>query len=313
MANSPAALSQPFVRLLVVIPLGPRDDARPVLESLLAYADPSRKIIVIDDTGRAEPAQEIAAIDSSITVLRAEGSPGYGGHLWHKFCGGLRHAFENYRFEVLLRLDADALVIARGAEDEARAYFEKHPGVGILGSHKFDCNGFARDFSAAASKLKRETGWRGWLRHPALRRLLREACAQAEKNGYQPGENCLGGAWFLRHAAVEALYRRGWLNRPEIVPSRIHDDELLGLFCYACGFGLADFATGDRPLGLKWRGLPDTPLNLLRRGKKIIHSTKSWAEFKEEETRAFFAARRRADLESQPARRGGAASGSMSQ
>jgi hypothetical protein len=49
---------------------------------------------------------------------------------------------------------------------------------------------------------------------------------------------------------------------------------MLGLIIKAVGFAHADFSTDDYPLGLAFRGLPMPPPDLVKAGKKIVHSLK---------------------------------------
>jgi hypothetical protein len=45
-------------------------------------------------------------------------------------------------------------------------------------------------------------------------------------------------------------------------------------------------------MGMKWRGLPDSPENLLQRQKKIVHSIKFWQDRSETEIRGYFRSKR---------------------
>lgn len=47
----------------------------------------------------------------------------------------------------------------------------------------------------------------------------------------------------------------------------LEEDAIFAILSYAVGYHLADFATEGYPLGLKWRGLPYHPAELIRRGK----------------------------------------------
>ena len=74
---------------------------------------------------------------------------------------------------------------------------------------------------------------------------------------------------------------------PALVTSHLGDDHMFGLLVRAAGFELGDFATGEYPIGIKFRGLPMSPGELVDAGKKIVHSLKdhgdrSQAELREE-------------------------------
>ncbi len=281
----------PSIDLVVVMPLGPNDDPLDTLQSVLTYATTSRAIIVVDDTHKPETPSLIHELDKDIVVIPAGNYPGGWGGLWVKLTQGYRYALEHYDFKILLRLDADALIIAPGTEREAIAYFDRHPAVGLLGSYKIDCNGEPRIFDHPAKTLRFEASILG-LRHPRVRSTLRSALAAAKQHGYEDGEHCLGGAYIHSRSCIDAMDERGWLNHPELNDSNLGEDQLFALFTVASGFEIGDFATGNLPLGIRWRGLPCSPQELLDRGKKITHSVRFWQDMDEQAIRGFFAAKR---------------------
>ncbi len=84
--------------------------------------------------------------------------------------------------------------------------------------------------------------------HPQRRlgwTLLQEIFQKSSQNGYEPGEHCMGGAYFMSKPCVAALYQHNLLSREEIVWSRLQEDHLFGLLIYAVGFRHGDFATGS--------------------------------------------------------------------
>jgi hypothetical protein len=276
------------VRVAIVMPLGPNDDVTDTLASIQTYTTKSRMIIVVDDTGKPETAKTLQACGKDVHVVKAGDYPGGWGGLWVKLSQGFKYALKHATFGTLLRIDADALVIGPSAEEQACQYFTEHPDTGLIGSYKVNCNGDVRDFSPPARGLKSALGVKG-LRRPAVRRTLREAVAAAQKHGYEFGEHCLGGAYFLSHACVQALQKNGWLDRPELAASNMGEDQLCALFTKACGYNLGDFATGSYPLGVQWKGLPQSPQSLLDNSKTIIHSVRFWKDMDEQTIRTFYA------------------------
>jgi hypothetical protein len=89
-------------------------------------------------------------------------------------------------------------------------------------------------------------------------------------------------------ACVRALHAGQLLGRVELAASTLGEDHLFALSVKAAGFDLGDFVTGDNPMCLRWKGLPDAPARLRARGKKIIHSVRFWEDLDEESIRAYF-------------------------
>lgn len=276
--------------LAVVVPAGPGDDVEDTLRSVLHYAGAPRSVIVVDDTGGGCAGLEALSPDVHVIPAPA-GAVGAQGGLWVKLAAGYRHALAVASFDVLLRLDADALVIGPGLEDLARARFAAEPGLGMLGSYRHDMTGAVRDWSPAARALGAACGLRG-LRRPALRRMLRRLRDEALANGYLAGEHPLGGAYLHSAAAVRAIAARGWLDLPGLAASDLGEDHLFALLTVAAGFTIADFGGPRDPMALRWRGLPASPADLLARNKLVTHSVRYWDDLDERSIRAAFAARR---------------------
>ena len=274
--------------LAVVIPAGPGDDAEDTLRSVLHYAGAPRTVIVIDDTGGR--CAGLGALSPDVHVIPAPaGAAGSQGGLWVKLAAGYRHALAVASFDLLLRLDADALVIGPGLEDLARARFASDPGLGMLGSYRYDMTGAERDWSPAARALGTACGLRG-LRRPGLRRLLRRLRREAVANGYVVGEHPLGGAYLHSAAAVQAMARRGWLDLPGLAASTLGEDHLFALLTVGAGFRIGDFGGPEDPMALRWRGLPAPPADLLARHKLVTHSVRYWNDLDETSIRSAFAA-----------------------
>jgi len=285
----PAGSARP-VRIAVIIPAGPRDDILDTLASVVQYTDPSRVILVIDDTGtlHARSAQ-IRELSGDIVVIPPPATvPGVLGGLWVKVAAGYAWVLERFRPGIILRMDADALMLGPGIEAAAETAFASQPGAGMLGSCRLDPAGNPRDFSPTARILRAEEGLRG-LTHPRCRSLVRRYARLARQRGYTPGEHALGAAYVHSYQAAHRLHRRGWLDEPRLAPSRLADDHLMSLLTVAAGFRIADFGGPGDPLALKWRGLPAHPSELLAGGKLITHSVRSWDGLGERQIRSIFA------------------------
>jgi len=166
----------------------------------------------------------------------------------------------------------------------------------MLGSHRIHADGSVRDFRPAAVLIEREARLRG-ISEMTRRRVLRGWLRKAARQGYELGEHALGAADFQSYECVRAMSDAGHLDRSHVLGnSAISEDHLFGILTYATGFTIGDLASGDRPLGVSWRGLPDSPAGLVSRGKKIVHSVKN-DSVSEADIRSFFKARR---LDSRP-------------
>jgi glycosyltransferase involved in cell wall biosynthesis len=279
-----------LVRIAVIIPAGPRDDILDTLASVVQYTDPSRVVLVIDDSGalHARSAQ-IRELSGDIVVIPAPATvPGVLGGLWVKVAAGYAWVLERFRPGIILRMDADALMLGTGIEAAAERALASQPGVGMLGSCRLDPAGNLRDFSPAARILQAEEGLLG-LAHPRCRSRVRHYARLARQRGYTAGEHALGAAYVHSYQAANCLYRNGWLNEPRLAPSKLADDHLMSLLTVAAGFRIADFGGPGDPLALKWRGLPAHPAELLADGKLITHSVRSWHDLNERQIRSIFA------------------------
>jgi hypothetical protein len=275
--------------MVVVVPAGPRDDAADTLRSVLCYTDPEL-VVVIDDThGRG-----IGLEDPRVVVFTLSGSPpGPFGGLWVKLATAYRYAVEHADFDILLRLDTDALILGRGIAEAAAERFARDSRVGALGAYRVGPDGGKRDWTPARKMVRAELGLRG-MRHPAARRRVRALVATAPE--YVPGEHALGGAVLFRGDTVRDWYRRGMLDYPELGHSLLGEDHLFGLLTVAAGYRIGDFSGPQDPLAVRWIGLPAAPEELLAAGKLITHSVRSWQDMEEAEIREYFAARRPAPL-----------------
>lgn len=276
------------VALAVVVPAGPQDQVGDTIASVLRYTEEPRMVVVVDDTGgraRAALAGRLGEVSVIDAPLRA---PGSLGGLWAKIAAGYRHVLDSFPFDVLLRLDADALLIGPGLAALAMARFEQDPTIGMLGSYRFGPDGGERSWSPAAERLHRECGALG-LGHPHTRGTLRALRRLALANGYVPGEHALGGAYLHRASAVRAIAGRGWLDLDPLRRSRLGEDHLFALITVAAGYRIADFGGPHDPLALAWQGLPASPPELLARRKLVTHSVRRWKDWGEQDVRRYFA------------------------
>ncbi|OWQ88713.1 hypothetical protein CDN99_14570 [Roseateles aquatilis] len=276
---------------MVVLPVGPDNDGAETIQSLFTYCTSSLIVLAVDDSKLLETRHFLETCDPRVIRLPSAGYPGIRGGLLCSLARAYQYALAHYDFDVLLRIDTDALITGPAPEEDALALFAGKPKAGMLGPYRVGYDGGRRDFGVVADMLRHETGWHG-LRRFSRRRRLKAWLSAASALGYEPGEHILGAAIYLRVEALRAMHAAGDLNVDEFHDSGLSEDHIFSLLTVRHGYMLEDFVTGDLPMGVRWRGLPDSPRNLLARGKKIVHSIKFYESMKEPEIRAFFAQER---------------------
>lgn len=276
----------------VIVPAGPRDDVVDTVRSVLCHATCPQVVVVIDDTRGQQDLRSLASEPGVHIIPAPAARSGTTGGLWVKVGFGYRWLFERYRPDVVLRLDADALVIGPGLVSRATATFRDDPGIGLLGAYRLGPDGGLRDFGWLARQVRRECGLPGRLARPAVRRALLPIVAAARSNGWAAGGHVLGCVCLSPGPVLEEIGRRGWFDLPDLEASRLFDDHLLSLCTVAAGYRLEDFNGPDDPIAVQWKGLPMSPDELLNRGKLATHSVRSWADLGETEIRAAFRQRR---------------------
>lgn len=286
----------PGVRIAVVIPAGPHDNVLDTLASVVHYSDASRIIVVIDDGSQlSRNPERLKEFPADIAIIKAPiGAAGGQGGLWVKLSAGYRWILERYEPQLILRLDADAVLLGSGLEAAAEKLFSEVPELGLLGSYRIGPDGQRRDFAPVARQLRGEMGLRG-LRHPRCRWSLRSAFRLALAHGYVLGESVLGGAYIHSLEAARCLDEKGWLDQPQLAKSKLGEDHIMTMITKAAGYGVGDFGNPEGPMALKWRGLPADPHELLAAGKLVTHSVRSWQQLTEQQIRDIFADARSKD------------------
>lgn len=285
------------VKHVVLLPVGPalpRAFVQDTLDSIRHYSDPDRRIIIIDNRGEPEPFRPAG---DDIDYLAETSGTGVHGGFYLTISKAMRHALEKYDFQVLLRLDDDALFTGPNPEDQAIERFRSDPGFGQLGSYHWTCMGYRRDLSWPAGQLRSELDPEpgGDPRQQALATALAPIYQRARRHGYVDGEHCLGAATYYTRECLERLETSGLLGITELGHSHLTEDQLMGLVVRATGLKVAEFEQGDDPLCLDWLNLPCSPDEIIGRGKKITHSVKRWGDMEQGQIRAWFRARRQAD------------------
>lgn len=271
-----------------VIPVGPYCRSEYVgdtIESIHHFA-PSARVILVDDSRRGLGAQLAEKYQLTVRAARA---PGVFGGLYLNLSEGFREALTQ-PFRILVRLDTDALIAGSDFESKAIALFDSDARLGSLGSFHIAYSGVGvRNVRWAQRRVIEYFAFRAW-GEPRSARMVLSLIRRAQRQGYKLGESIMGGAAVYRYEAVVALDEANLLGRSELARIGLHEDHIFGLCLFATGFTLGEFGNrfDDLPMGVKWKGLPADPIELLALGKSIIHSTKEFEGTDESEIRRQF-------------------------
>ena len=272
------------------MPVGPVSDPAFVHDTIASvYRHMPDAAVVIADNTRAGLQPFASDPPPAIEYLRfpSDGAWSAFGQLYFNLTRCLERILAAYDFEVVLRLDDDALVIGADPDAAAAAYFRDYPHVACLGSYRVDCAGQPRSFAPPARILRRELSPRAMLTGPRRWLALRSLYAAARRNGYEDGEHCLGAACFFSQQGLRAMQAMRLFASPRLMTANLGDDHMFGLMVRAAGLELGDFAF-EGPLGLAHRGLPMSPAELVGCGKKVVHSLKDHGGRTQAQLRAEF-------------------------
>ncbi|GAB3536700.1 hypothetical protein GCM10027443_27650 [Pontibacter brevis] len=282
-----------FYDMIVVMPVGPNcpmDIVSDNIDSITYYTKCSYKIVFIVEPAAAIGA-EIKRKYPAVDVLYSPKRFPKNGGLYVKVAIAYRHVVENYRFDALLRMDADALIIGENPEVEAIRMFKSNPNIGIAGQYPSNYDGTPWDISWGRGEILKAISWQ-LIRRPRGNFSILNLYLKALKYGYTAGDFVFGGVCFLSEPFLVKMYEEGYLPSYNLGKCYLEEDHIFSLIAKAFGFGFGDLASGRLPFGCAWLTLPASPEQLRRDGKKIIHSTRSWKDIKEKQVREYFRAQR---------------------
>ena len=281
--------------MTVVVPVGPSHDMKFVRDTIDSVGQflPTSRLIVLDDTG-GDAFRQVTPAHAAV-IVTPDGYQGLEGQLYRRLSLGFREALRQ-PFDLLLRLDTDAVLLGGTFAERATRIFTENPRIGALGSYRRNYDGTPRSYSWPAWRIRRMLTAEA-RRDPARALRIGRLVLRAHRHGgYVRGEFIQGGATIYSAAAIRALERAGLLDDKRVARSGMQEDHIFGLCLRSLGFEMLDFGTAydDLPFGLTWQGLPASPEELVGAGKEIIHSTKSFGPREEPEIRAVFLEARRA-------------------
>jgi hypothetical protein len=301
---------------IVLMPAGPgiaTEFVQDTVESVAHYLGPNVVLCVLDDTDDGR----FRSLDSGglpLIYLRSADFYSYRdvagssfGPLWLKEMRVLDKLVREWRFDCILRLDTDALITGSRPEAVALEQFATDTTIGAVGAftRRGDGTDKAESTARVGELLRFEaSAWRNRraiLAQPArlgTARQLTQLLTRARSNGYVDGYTCTAAALFLRHSLVKRWSDMKLGEHSALRFAGVGDDVLFGLCTFAAGFRLADAAPGL--MAINWKGLPMPVEKIDRQGVKIIHPVKTGVDAEQAEIRAFFAAKRRKPILSDP-------------
>ena len=114
------------VNLIVVMPVGPGNNigrAIDTIKSIEHYTTDNRSIILLDDS-KTDAGYYISDIFPGLKVIKNHISgSGPKGRLYVGIADVFNYVLEHYKFDILLRIDTDSLIIGPYPEKDAMSYF----------------------------------------------------------------------------------------------------------------------------------------------------------------------------------------------
>ena len=258
------------------------------LESVRHFV-PDARFIVLDDSGRATGAAAARNFEATVidTPLR-----GKKGALYLTLSDGFLAALEE-PFDLLLRMDTDALVAGSRFVAAAHRLFSTNPNIGLAGMYRNQYDSSPCDWSPARFATIRAFKPRRWVRNPSRSAFWVSLALRSRLRGYPLGANVFGGICVYSRHGLEGLRDEKLLGLTTLSRLSMMEDHLYSLLITAVGFDLADLVDGEESLmGTRWLDLPATPTQLLADRRELIHSVRKWEGMSEQEIRAVFGAAR---------------------
>ena len=226
---------KPCYDVVVVIPAGPGTNIaflKDTIDSYRFYSRCSSKIILIDDSA-CGLGKQLAPDYPDVDILVSKKPLGVWAGLYVTLSRAFKHALSHYQFQLLFKMDTDALVIGHEPENEAAQLLKSNSQMGIAGQYKFDYHGRLWDTGWPRDRvLNGATTWR-FVRRPLPNIVLRKLYVKAVKNGYDAGESVFGGACFYNYHFLHALQEHKLLAHPLVGRLNLGEDHLFSLMAKA--------------------------------------------------------------------------------
>ena len=261
-ADGPAPASRGRFRIVYVVLCGPGelDPLSDLIDSIRAWEGDAAKVLVVEDATPDVRWPEVRARHPDVDVIRARRPTGGPPRLSPPLARGFATALERFDFDVLCKLDTDALVTGPALGDRAAERFAADPRLGMLGTLGMRADGVPEDYTYDAWVLAHERRWS---------RTVRERIARARAGMYD-GRKVHGGVYVLSRRALEAMD----LAADPPWWSQIGEDLWFSLAVCAAGFALGSWGAPGEPTASASKWLPVPPAEIPERGLLAVHSVR---------------------------------------
>lgn len=272
----PAPGPQRRLRAVYLILCGPGELAplSDTLDSIAAFEGAGAKVIVVEDATPDVRWPQVRARHPAVDVVRMRWPTGGPPRQSTALNLGLRTALAHYRFDVVCKLDTDAVVTGAGLAVAAARRFAEDPELGMLGTVGLRADGVPEDHSYDAWLLWHERRWS---------RTVRDRVARCRARTYD-GRKAHGGVYVVSRAALEAVAAAGDLHRAPPWWSQIPEDTWMSLAVCAAGFRLGSWGAPGEPTASASNWLPVPLDEVATRGLLAVHSVRRGAAGESEAT-----------------------------
>lgn len=286
---------KPKVKVVIVIPVGPLgssytlDQLYDTVESVIHYADPSRMIVIQDSSAPLYIGKKVRDKFPEVVVNFSPENYGAFGGVFKADALAFSAIHNFFDYQLLVRMDIEALWTGRGLEDDVIQFFADNPKVGILAnapdSRQKD------DFPRRMMVRQGKSLW-GLISNSKRFFMLRRLMQGAQGNGWKIGDHALGGVMIFNPALIGKLIEQRMLLREEIRTLTLKENHIYSLLCRFAGMELNDFGLESSPMSDGRGPFPMTPQEVVHRNNRLIHSVRQWKQVPEDQARAFFRTRR---------------------
>jgi hypothetical protein len=282
-----------MIETLFFIPVAAKDSVRAgyAVQSIRKFSEDYRIHLLLDGQSPETLAADLKGDDVRIMEIPAP-SHGNWGKIWQHQCRCMIQALNEPDVSaqaLFIRMDADAILIRKGASQRARKIFSTRPKAGQIGQTFSSIRGARFHNAGWSNYLRKMMGWRGTRQfllqamregdslfgglraHRDFRAIVNGAIA----NGYVLGDICLGGFNVMRRELIAAMAAR---IPVETTPFRylpiVGDDIVLTLYTYWLDFAPIDDSSDDGLCGVEANRFRMDPFTLKRRGHYALHPLK---------------------------------------
>jgi len=245
------------------------------IDSVLASDGDDSQVIVVDDFSIDPREALVRERYPEVAVLPMRIPSGGPPRMWPHVQLALRHARENYDFELFLRLDTDALVVGPDVSRRTLDVVGAADRAALAGSVVVRADGEPEDHGYHARIVRRERRYD---------RALAAALDAAVARGWAPGRVVQGGAQCMTRAGVDAVAHAGWLDYRQPWHSNASDDLLLSIFASSAGAELVSIGGPDGVFAVANKHLPVATSELANGHWLVAHSTRLGFEGEDEAT-----------------------------